>query len=132
MPDVESLITSFAERGIRFTLDGADLLARPPAMLTDADRATIRKHKAALLACFTHGKTQVPVNSAETIGSQFIAPAVPLAAGEVKTPSAALEFPLCSGCGQRRYWLGTQGKVACSVCGVVRFEITHLEFRSVP
>lgn len=44
---------------------------------------------------------------------------------------APVEFPSCPGCEQRRYWLGTGGKVSCSICGVVRFLIVALEFRPV-
>jgi hypothetical protein len=44
---------------------------------------------------------------------------------------APLEFPICSRCKVRRYWLGTQGKVVCSKCGIVRFEIIAMEFRTI-
>jgi len=44
---------------------------------------------------------------------------------------APMEFPLCPTCESRRYWLGTEGKVVCSRCGQVRFEIIAMEFKAI-
>jgi hypothetical protein len=44
---------------------------------------------------------------------------------------APMEFPLCLSCQSRRYWLGTEGKVVCSRCGNVRFEIIAMEFKAI-
>src|SRR5271166_2826003 len=45
-----TLLARLAERGIDVKADGTDLVVRPGSRLTDADRATIRQHKAELLA----------------------------------------------------------------------------------
>lgn len=49
-PSSAPVIAAFAARGIMLTLnDAGDVLARPAALLTDADRETIRKWKLSLV-----------------------------------------------------------------------------------
>ncbi|MGO9605456.1 MAG: hypothetical protein ACLQAT_19060 [Candidatus Binataceae bacterium] len=47
------------------------------------------------------------------------------------TDIAPMEFPLCPRCETRRYWLGTEGKVVCSGCGTVGFQIIAMEFSTI-
>jgi len=119
----QMLLTDFRSRGISIAPDGERLVVEPTSRLTDKDREAIKTLKRDLLAALTPrpeilevAMRAVPDTTFLYRGARDIAP---------------MEFPLCPQCQSRRYWLATEGKVVCSKCGVVRFEIVAMEFRSI-
>ena len=74
MMTAETLVVTFASRGIELAADGDTLMAKPASKLTDADREAIRQHKAALLDLLCAAPQRAPCAVPEDAAPQ--APAI--------------------------------------------------------
>ncbi|MBV9865648.1 MAG: hypothetical protein JO316_09880 [Abitibacteriaceae bacterium] len=87
-----ALIGSLQERSISLRVEGDRLLAQPKAALTDADRISIRRHKAELMDMLTK---QLPVSVTQFFTSPLLEPYVHLvrAAEDGRLSSGAVWIP---------------------------------------
>jgi hypothetical protein len=88
---------------------------------------TVRKEMRKFSPDSQFSSSQVPVDENVRNGNRLTV----MDPGMPSPEARPIEFPLCLGCQSRRYWLGTRGKVVCSRCGIVRFEIIAMDFRAL-
>lgn len=129
------IIEQFNALGITLKVREGKIVARPISAVPPDLAETVRQHKEELLKLLGRPKPHEDTNRDEARPADVIT-ATLRAVDTVFLHKGAediapLEFPLCPGCGQRRYWLGTHGKVVCSRCGHVPFEILELKFHTL-
>jgi hypothetical protein len=117
--NVEWLLASIADRGIRLIRDGHGLIAKPAAKLTDADRELIREHKAAILTALSRSarnrwpecnRLPIPLRRCGALVCRTC---------HVHSPSQhkpGCPFPRHDLCRSRWFWLSLHGAIKCVAC----------------
>ncbi len=109
MQTATEVIASFQQRGVALTVDGERIRYRAPAgQLTDADRTTLREHKAELVRLLAPTKVAPVVKRTKVPTEHFSREQIPTAP--------------CPGCGGRAWRLRETPKSAggwlwvCTAC----------------